>query len=37
MEVARSGDLAYVLGVYQMTQKNAQQKTVTDHGKFLKI
>jgi ketosteroid isomerase-like protein len=37
VEVARSGDLAYVLGVYQMTQKNAQQKTAADHGKFVEV
>lgn len=37
VEVARSGDFAYVLGVYQMTQKDSQQKTVTDHGKFVEV
>lgn len=36
-DVARSGDLAYLLGVYQMTTKSAQGKTVTDNGKFVEV
>jgi len=36
-EVARSGDLAYLLGVYQMTMKSPQGKPVTDNGKFVEV
>jgi ketosteroid isomerase-like protein len=37
VEVARSSDLAYVMGVYQMTSKDAQGKPVTDSGKFVEV
>ena len=37
IEVARSSDLAYVIGVYQMTSKNTQGKSVYDHGKYVEV
>ncbi len=37
VDVARSGDLAYVVGVYQMTAKDPQGKPVTDRGKFVEV
>jgi ketosteroid isomerase-like protein len=38
VEVARSGDLAYLIGVYQMTtSKDPQGKPVTDHGKLVEV
>jgi ketosteroid isomerase-like protein len=37
VEVARSGDLAYVVGAYQMTSKDAQGKAVSDNGKFVEV
>jgi uncharacterized protein (TIGR02246 family) len=36
-EVARSGDLAYVMGVYQVTAKNPQGKSQEDHGKLVEV
>jgi uncharacterized protein (TIGR02246 family) len=37
VEVARSSDLAYLMGVYQMTLKDSQGKPVADHGKFVEV
>jgi uncharacterized protein (TIGR02246 family) len=37
VEVSRSGDLAYLVGVYQLTMKDAQGKPVTDHGKLVEV
>jgi uncharacterized protein (TIGR02246 family) len=37
VDVARSGDLAYVVGVYQMTTKGPEGKPTTDHGKFVEV
>jgi ketosteroid isomerase-like protein len=37
VEVARSGDLAYLIGVYQMTSKDPQGQPVTDHGKLVEV
>jgi|HubBroStandDraft_6_1064221.scaffolds.fasta_scaffold06335_1 uncharacterized protein (TIGR02246 family) len=37
IEVARSGDLAYLVGVYQMTTKDAQGKPASDTGKFVEV
>jgi len=37
LEVSRSGDLAYVMGVYQFAQKDPQGKLVTDHGKTVEV
>src|SRR5436190_5682385 len=34
VEVARSGDLGYVTGSYELSQKDASGKPVTDKGKF---
>src|SRR5262245_45053241 len=34
VEVARSGELAYTTGAYQMTFKDATGKTVEDRGKY---
>jgi uncharacterized protein (TIGR02246 family) len=36
-EVARSGELAYVTGVYQITPKNPQGKSQADRGKLLEV
>ena len=36
-EVARSSDLAYLMGAYQLTMKDPQGKPVTDHGKFVEV
>lgn len=37
VDVARSSDLAYVLGVYQFTSQDAKGKTTTDSGKFVEV
>ncbi len=37
VEVARSGDLGYVQGVYQMTTTGAQGKSTTENGKLVEI
>jgi ketosteroid isomerase-like protein len=37
VEVARSGDLAYLTGAYQLTTKNAHGKPVSDNGKFVEV
>jgi len=37
VEVARSGDLAYTIGVYQATEKDASGKTEQDHGKYVEV
>jgi uncharacterized protein (TIGR02246 family) len=37
VEVSRSGDLAYVHGVYQMTSKVARGKATADIGKFVVV
>ena len=36
-DVARSGDLAYVIGVYQMAPKDAEGKSLADHGKLVEV
>jgi uncharacterized protein (TIGR02246 family) len=36
-EVARSGDLGYARGVYQLVIKDAAGKATTEHGKFVEI
>jgi uncharacterized protein (TIGR02246 family) len=36
-DVARSGDLAYVMGVYQITAKNPQGKALEDRGKLVEV
>jgi uncharacterized protein (TIGR02246 family) len=37
VEVARSGDLSYILGNYQLTMKDPQGNPVTDKGKFVEV
>ena len=37
LEVSRSGDLAYVMGVYQYARKDPQGKPVTDNGKTVEV
>jgi ketosteroid isomerase-like protein len=37
VEVARSGDLAYLYGAYVLTSNDAKGKPVTDHGKNVEI
>jgi len=37
VEASRSGDMAYVIGVYQMNSKNPQGRPVTDHGKYVEV
>ena len=37
VEVSRSGDLAYAMGVYQATMKDSQGKPVADHGKYVEV
>jgi uncharacterized protein (TIGR02246 family) len=37
IEVARSGDLAYVSGTYEFTEKDDGGKPITDKGKYLDV
>ena len=37
VEVARSGDLAYIVGVYQLTMKDPKGNPAPDHGKFVEV
>ena len=37
IEVARSGDLAYVSGNYEFTEKDDSGKPITDKGKYLGV
>ena len=37
VEVARSGDLAYVSGTYEFTMNDASGKPSTDRGKFVEV
>jgi ketosteroid isomerase-like protein len=37
VEVAKSGDLAYTQGSYELTANDAKGKPATDHGKTLEI
>src|SRR6202522_4414889 len=36
-DVARSGEMAYVMGTYQITAKNPRGKSQEDHGKLVKV
>jgi uncharacterized protein (TIGR02246 family) len=36
-DVARSGELAYVVGAYQITAKNPKGKTLEDRGKLVEV
>src|ERR1043165_2989110 len=37
VEVARSGDLAYVTGTYELSETDAKGKPMTDKGKYLEV
>lgn len=37
VEVARSGDLAYVSGNYEFTEKDDSGKSIADKGKYLEV
>ncbi len=37
VEVARSGDIAYAYGAYELTTDDSKGKPVTDHGKILEV
>jgi uncharacterized protein (TIGR02246 family) len=37
VEVSRSGDLAYTMGVYQSTMKDSRGKPAADHGKYVEV
>ncbi len=37
IEVSRSGDLAYLMGVYLVTLKDPQGKPLTDRGKLVEV
>lgn len=37
VEVARSGDLGYVTGSYELTESDASGKPITDKGKYLEV
>ena len=37
VEVARSGDLAYVTGTYELSETDTLGKPVTDKGKYLEV
>ena len=37
VDVARSGELAYLIGSYEMTVKDPNGKSVTDLGKFVEV
>jgi len=37
VEAARSGELAYVVGVYQITPKTEKGKAMEDHGKLVEV
>jgi ketosteroid isomerase-like protein len=36
-DAARSGELAYVVGVYQITAKNSKGKSLEDRGKLVEV
>lgn len=37
VEVARSGDIAYTTGTYELTMNDASGKPVPDHGKYVEV
>lgn len=37
VEMAKSGDMAYVIGAYDMSFNDATGKSVKDHGKYLEV
>jgi uncharacterized protein (TIGR02246 family) len=37
IEVSRSSDMAYLIGAYQLKSKDANGRTVDDHGKYVEV
>ncbi len=37
VEVAKSGDIAYTTGTYELTMNDANGKPVPDHGKYVEV
>ena len=37
VDVAQSGDLAYLVGTYELSSKDAQGKPVSDRGKIMEV
>jgi ketosteroid isomerase-like protein len=37
VDVSKSGDLAYSMGIYQATMKDPHGNPITEHGKFLEV
>ena len=37
VEVAKSGDLGFVSGTYELTMNDASGKSVNDHGKYVEV
>jgi ketosteroid isomerase-like protein len=37
IEVSKSSDMAYVIGVYQIASKDAHARPVLDHGKYVEV
>jgi ketosteroid isomerase-like protein len=37
VEVARSGDIGFVSGIYELTMNDASGKPVPDHGKYVEV
>jgi ketosteroid isomerase-like protein len=37
VEVARSGDIAYTQGSYELTMKDSKGKPMADHGKYVEV
>jgi ketosteroid isomerase-like protein len=37
VDVAKSGDIAYTTGTYELTTNNASGKLVPDHGKYVEV
>ncbi len=37
VEVAKSGDIAYTTGTYELTMNDASGKPVPDHGKYVEV
>jgi ketosteroid isomerase-like protein len=37
VQVSRSGDLAYAMGVYQVSSKDSRDNSAEDHGKYVEV
>jgi uncharacterized protein (TIGR02246 family) len=37
VEVAKSGDIAYTTGTYELTMNDASSKPINDHGKYVEV